>query len=134
MTRRTIAAYVALFRYIERNVCSLDPSSFMSDYEVALRKALRTCFPGVPTRACWFHFKQAVRRNVAKMPLFAAEIKEDQHKYRLYDKFLALPLLPHVHIDTGFRKLKDTVEHTDSEQFAKFIQYFESQWIKKVRL
>lgn len=134
MTRKTTKAYVSLFNYIERNICSLRPTSFMTDFELGLRNGLREVYPDATRRNCWFHFKQAIRRKVAKMPLFAQELKSDQNKYRLYQMFQSLPLLPKDDIQATFRLLKQEAMEL-SEQFAKFVSdYFEPHWMVAVSL
>lgn len=131
-TKRTTALYVALFKYIERNICSLSPVSFMTDYETALRNGLKMVYPGVPTRGCWFHHKQAVRRYASKWSGFDAELRCDADKYRLYAKFGSLPLLPGPRIHEGFRGLKEQVDALNCPNFTKFVEYYEKQWLKKV--
>lgn len=48
-------------------------------------------------------------------------------------KFLCLPLLPANEIDAAFYRLKTEAENFDNRLFKRFLLYFESQWIKKVK-
>lgn len=62
MSRKTEEAYIHLFEYL-KTICDFQPISFMTDYEVAMRNALRTVFPEAQFYSCWFHFCQAVKRH-----------------------------------------------------------------------
>lgn len=132
MTKRTTAAYIALFRYIESNICRLSPVSVMSDYETGLRNAIRTVYPACQTRGCWFHLTQAVRRKATKIHGLFRELKTDVAKYQLYGKFFVLPLLPGDRILEGFALIKAEVQASGSAELAEFLSYFERQWIQKV--
>lgn len=130
MTKRTTAAYVALFQFVESNICKLAPSSFMSDYEIALRNAIKTVYPACSRKACYFHLTQAARKRASKIPQFFDKIRTNPNMYRLYHKFLMLPLLPAGKILEGFSILKsESAEH--GEVFEDFIDYYHRQWIVK---
>lgn len=136
MTSKKQIAYVALFRYIEKNICQLDPLSFMTDYETSSRNALRVVYPAVDLKGCYFHFTQAVQRkgaNLQKSEQFFKKINETGDMNRLFHKFLALPLLPHTNIIEAFNNLK-CVAATYGSTFTNFIKYFEQQWIIEVSI
>lgn len=134
MTSRTTDAYVHLFRYINENIVKLNPASFMTDYEIPMRKALTLVFPGVDQFTCWFHFCQAVRRHALKIPGFVQAIKTNHQMAEIYHKLLNLPLLPPQHIDIAFSELKKTAMALDPINAKIIFDYYETQWIKKVRL
>lgn len=133
MTRRTSAAYVEVLRYIEDQICKLNPKSFMSDFEFGLRRALRLVYPGVKTHGCWFHLKQAVQRHANRMPGFLALLRSDPAKYRIMKKFSSLPLLPANMIGASFLELAAEAKAADAK-FEPFIRYFKQQWIEKVNI
>lgn len=60
MTHKTTAAYTHIFRHIHEELWSLDASMFMTDYELAMRNAIRGLFPNADHRCCWFHFCQVI--------------------------------------------------------------------------
>ena len=66
MQNKSFVAYKELFdqlKYIaERYGYNLSPKFGHTDFEHAVRKALRHCYPGIHLRGCYFHFKQAVGR------------------------------------------------------------------------
>lgn len=132
MTRKTESCYNHLFTYIDCNICSLDGGSFMSDYEKAMRNALRNLHPTMKFYACWFHFTQACKKNAKKITDFEIKLKSNKQIYTLFMKFLHLPLLPAHVILEAFNLLKCEAIAVDKPLFNPFLIYYEKQWIKKV--
>lgn len=131
MDRRTKVAYAALFAYVELNVAQLAPKQFMTDFETPLRQGIRQIYPGAETKGCWFHFKQANIRKSATFPELLEELRKPDSQ-RIFQKFLALPLLPAAKILEGFRLVKAEALAKDSAAFGRFVDYHERQWIRKV--
>lgn len=102
----------------------------MSDYERALRNALRNNFPGIPIRGCWFHFTQAVRRKASQIPGFFDEIWRSEAKKQFFHKILALPLIRENEISSAFALLKDEVLNFENP-CKLFLKYFERQWLRR---
>lgn len=75
MTRKTKEAYVAMFEYIESQVVALNPESVMSDFETALRNAVRLVYK-CSTRVCYFYLCQAVRKNASQIAGFLPTINK----------------------------------------------------------
>lgn len=131
MTSKSYDAYLELLRFIDVNICKLNPKAIMSDYEVASRKAFKTLYPECVSNGCYFHFKQAVRKRSSFIPGFLVTLVKDDVMNRLFHKFMALPLLPSRNIVLAFTTLKSEAEKF-GDVFAVFLQYFEKQWIKMV--
>lgn len=93
MTRKTEAAYTHLFQKIDDMLFKLEPTSVMSDYERAMRNALRTVYPNCQIIGCWFHFCQAIGKHCKKIGGLNAKLDSDVGAKKLYHKFLALPLV-----------------------------------------
>lgn len=128
----TIPAYVALLRYIEKNVCPLMPTSFMCDFETAMRKAFSIVYRGTPVHGCWFHFCQAVRRYAAnKLPGFLHQVKTNEGASVVIHMCLVLPLVPQEQILEAFQ-LISTEAMKYGELFVQFLAYFDTQWLRKV--
>lgn len=125
---------IHLFKYIEENVCRLQPTSFMSDFEDALRNALRSVYPGVESKGCWFHFTQALRRKCKSIPgmWVAVQTSEDGANI-LLKKFRALALVPADQMWEAFQMLRIEA-HQFGQLFDAFVNYFEQQWMSKVCL
>lgn len=128
MTRKTEESYKAVFEYIHNNIIQLDGKAFMSDYEKAMRNALKKLFPNSKMDACWFHFTQAVKKNAAKYPAMMKLIRSNTDAAKIYYKLQALPLLPASEINAAFQMLKSQAP----TKFKKFLVYYERQWLGSV--
>lgn len=131
MTRKTEACYKHIFEYIKVNVLSLECKSFMTDFETAMRNALRSIYPDSLYFTCWFHLTQAAERNLAKMNTLCTLIRGNAEARMFYKKLLALPLLPADRIVDAFHKLK-TLALKKFPQFRAFLTYYDRQWLQRV--
>lgn len=129
MSRKSQACYTHLFETLRKEF-PLDGRSFMTDYEVALRNALRVVYPAMDQKTCWFHYCQAARRKCSSFPKLMHKLKSNETLKRAYFKLLALPLLPAEHIVSCFQMIKS--ELVDVQEAKKFLNYFEKQWLEKV--
>lgn len=134
MDKRTAPAYTHVFQYINEHIFDLSAFSFNTDFEKALRNSLRICYPTAKLIPCWFHHKQAVRRKASKLPIFFHLIRTDDRAAHLYQKFQALALLaPHMIVD-AFYELKKVALAEYPDKFRPFVDYYERQWIRSVRM
>lgn len=134
MTRKTTLAYKHIFRFINEKVCSLACHSFTTDYECAMRNALKELFPETRMVACWFHYSQALKKRAAQIPGFVRFLSGDQECELIYYKLQCLPLLPAEHILNAFNELKRKAKSINKDKFKPFLSYFERQWIRKVSI
>ncbi|XP_033252415.1 uncharacterized protein LOC117191740 [Drosophila miranda] len=131
MTRKTELCYQHLFTYIDSNICCLKGASFISDYEKAMRNALKGLHPNMNFYACWFHFTQACKKNAKQSSGFENTLKCNKKAYMLFMKFLHLPLLPESKIVEAFNLLKGEAINLNKKLFSPFLKYFNRQWLKK---
>lgn len=106
------------------------------DFEKAMRKGLKNVLKAVDSNlqilGCWFHYCQALRRKMSKIPeLFELIKSNEKHRY-IFRKFQCLPLLPEYHIETTFKSLSIEALKLDRNSFAPFINYFNKEWIQIV--
>lgn len=131
MSRKTQECYEHLFHFISSNICSLQCSTVITDFERALRNAIEHCLPGVSMFTCWFHFCQACERRCRQLDDFPRVLKRNIEALTLYHKFLCLPLLPPGKIIEAFEMLV-----VNSIQFGtlfnRFIEYYGHWWIERV--
>lgn len=132
MTKKSEAAYQTVFEYVNMHLFDMRCGSFMSDFESAIRNALRTVVPGVPTYGCWFHFSQALQKRAAKQELVPFFRKNDEAR-SIYKRLRFLALLPEDQIVFGFNLLKQQATDLQNIKLDEFIKYINSQWIMKVR-
>lgn len=131
MSSKRQKCYEHVLLYIKSNVMSLDGKMMMTDYEKAMRNAIRGEYPNVDQRNCWFHFCQAVKRNASKNAGFIHLIQSSRNERTIYYKLMCLPLLPVEHIEGAFNRLVDSYSGCDAG-FKKFLDYYRNQWIIKV--
>lgn len=133
MSRKTRRAYEHLFKYIKNSIFDIgNCESIMTDFEVAMRNALRVIFPEAELNCCWFHFTQAAKKRAMQTPQLIPYLLQHQSAREIYYKLLSLPLLPPSDILKQFKKLKVFSLANHKTVFADFIKYYENQWIKKV--
>lgn len=133
MSRKTRRAYEHLFKYLKNNIINLgNGKSIMTDFECAMRNALRAVFPQIKLNCCWFHFTQAAKKRAMQTPQLIPFLLQNKDAREIYYKLLSLPLLPPKDIVPMFRELKVLALANNRELFADFIKYYEGQWIKKV--
>lgn len=128
LTKRSTAAYVALFEYIEERICNLAPTSIMCDYEFALRNALHRVYPHCIRRPSHFHLVQSARRHALSLPQFFQTINADTLQCRLFHKFMHLPLLPAEKMAEGFELLR-AESFTCGHSFRQFVCFLHKKWI-----
>lgn len=134
MDKKSEEAYFNLFSYINDNIFCLNPNIILTDYETAMRKALVTVFPMAKLLGCWFHYTQAIMRNLkTKYKYLMKFITTSPVGSGILYKIMALPLLPAKNIAFVFNQLKLNIKLFDHQnKFHEFISYFEKQWLKKV--
>ncbi|KAL5010801.1 hypothetical protein ScPMuIL_013106 [Solemya velum] len=114
--------YYEVFKAIDHRLpqdISLD--TFVVDFEAGLWLALKDRFPGYPIQGCAFRWTQAVYRKIQDVGLHVAyNRKDDTHTV------LALPFLPHEHIEDAFHNL-DRLASTRS--LRETMDYVWNTWI-----
>lgn len=134
MDRRTQIAYEAVFDFINSKIFDLSGTKrFYTDYELAIRNALKKKYKNSKFSACHFHFAQAVRKNATQFNGFIEFIthKDNESARKIYYKLMYLPLLPPENIDSIFHTLRIQAYQINKAAFEKMFTYYERQWIKK---
>ncbi|XP_055308055.1 uncharacterized protein LOC129572155 [Sitodiplosis mosellana] len=132
MSRKTQATYEHVFRYIDENIFQLrGVASYTSDYEVAMRNALRVLDPSVKRFACYFHYTQAVKRRAWQTAGLVELIRSNPRARSVYHRMQCLPLLPAEFIVDAFRSLRTEAMAIDKNAFQLFFEYYHRQWIIK---
>lgn len=139
MSRRTQGAYEAVFNFINSKILRFGAKMFITDYELAMRNALKFMFPSVEFTACLFHFAQACRKRAAKINGFVDLIKENSvpnasnllNIRNIFYKLMYLPLLPVNLIDTMYVTLSNRAREINNAQLNAFMKYYCRQWIEK---
>lgn len=133
LSNKTQAAYTDVFRYIEQNVFKLsEVASFTTDYEIAMRNALRAINPNANMFACHFHFCQAAKKKATQTEGFIELIRKNKEAESIYYRLFCLPLLPAAFIKNAFESLQTEADALKKRPMKKFLAYFRKQWMDKV--
>lgn len=131
MTRKTEKAYKHALQYVNDNIFRLQCEATITDFEVAMRQAIRKVVPGVKQLGCWFHYAQAIRRKVATLSELFELVRTDGKIRNVYYKIICLALLPHDKIEKAFNELAlEGLQLTKA--FTPFVKYFQNQWLTRV--
>ena len=98
---------------------------FVLDFEAAAWTALEEVFPGVSMKGCVFHWTQAVWRKVQDLGL-RTTFCERESDYLFIRKLMALPFLPHNHVEGAFRQLAGLAR---SDKLISLCDYIETTWL-----
>lgn len=111
----------------------LKARSFMTDFEKAMRGALREVHPVALFYTCWFHFTQAVKRHASEIGgSVMGHIRSNTPLAKIYYQLMCLPLLPAVEIEPTFYLVKQETIAEHGNVFNQFFRYFERQWLRAV--
>ncbi|KAM8705662.1 hypothetical protein ACLKA7_010033 [Drosophila subpalustris] len=134
MSRKSRVAYEHLFGFINQNLFKFEAASFMTDYELALRKALKAVFPNANLKGCWFHYCQALRRNSMKIKRLKPILSGNMDCYKWYRTFQSLPLVEPNQIEQMLVKLKSNLLNLPKAyhgELQQYLKYFEAEWMIK---
>jgi hypothetical protein len=109
-----------------------NPEIFLTDFEQASIKAIKSTFPQVNHHGCFFHFTRALRKKARKLRLTS----HDRVK-RIVTLTTKLPLLPENKIVEGWSYIKAQADKvmlncsSIAGNLNKFIWYFEKFWMRE---
>jgi len=108
----------------------LNPKQFVTDFENAILSAISLEFPNTQLQGCYFHFNQAIIKNLSKLQLKKL-YKKNTFFFTLIKMLTSLAYLPINDVIQAFNELKTLI----SERFPEavpFLQYFENHWINNI--
>jgi len=125
------SAYAQVFRTLKEKAQQENlvfaPSTIMSDFEGGLIASVRDEFPNAVHHGCYFHFTQAIWRQVQHLGLVKQYTAEERIRQPIR-QLMALGFLPLSVIHVTFRQLKAAAPPSVHPLFA----YFEQQWLGNV--
>lgn len=134
MSKKTQAAYEAVFEYIDEHIFKLSEcASFTTDYEIAMRNGCRSICPRAKLYACHFHFCQACKKRGTQTDGFVKLIRSNKQAESIYYRLMCLPLLPADYINDAFESIVTEANAIKPNiPMKKFLAYYRKQWIQKV--
>ena len=125
---RTI--YLRAFELIKQKSHELgyimNPTAFLTDFELAIIQAIELTFPTTEVNGCFFHFTQALNRKISKLGLQIA-YREDVSFFRFVRQTIALAFVPVRNVRLVWREVKATAPNL--QRVDEFISYFEETWL-----
>lgn len=120
--------YIRMFTIVIKAIDEYRPEIFISDYESGVIAALPVAMSNTKHFGCYFHFRSALLKNI-----HAKELKNslgDPELAKQMRKVAALAFLPsQEQVLRGWHH----VNTTSSDKIRPFLEYFEDQWIGKLR-
>ncbi|CAF4680546.1 unnamed protein product, partial [Rotaria socialis] len=107
------------------------PKIVMSDFEPALMGVVKTEFSAATHSSCYFHFTQAIYRNIQRLGLCTIYNHDDDVKH-FCRQLMALPLLPEPVIEDTYDELVRDLSTNMSKTMKHLLEYFQEQWFAKV--
>ncbi|XP_044588923.1 uncharacterized protein LOC123268107 [Cotesia glomerata] len=131
MTNKTKISYTDIFNYFKTIAPHLRINSIMSDFELGLMSAVKSCYIHAQPEGCNFHFVQAVLRKTTKLKVDI--LIEDRDDMKVFiRKLLGLALLPADDIKEAFMWLVNNNKEI-SQLLKKLTDYFVDYWLKIVK-
>ena len=138
LPNKSTATYLTLWRSIKEFLGpEYSPNSMLCDMETAAIKAFIEVYPGVQIILCYFHWRKALRDNLAKKKA-AVEVNKNRVLNKLYRMICALAFVPPSHTAL----VADAViipylnRHQDedlSEEAVAWADYFLDTYVGMVR-
>jgi hypothetical protein len=100
----------------------------LSDFEQAVLSSFQSKFPGVVMKGCFFHYTQALWKNIVDNGLRKA-YKYDTRTRNWLEMFKSLALIPTSMINDAWCLILKYRPHEESNKIQSFINYFHSTWL-----
>ncbi|GAB0100308.1 forkhead box protein P1 [Sergentomyia squamirostris] len=129
MTHKTECAYKEAFQALKNIEPRLQPQSIITDFEKAAMNAFRAEFPSAQLQGCYFHFNQAIIRQLKTIPGLFKKYKTDLAVQVAVKKLLALAYIPVHDVQAAFDELIASSEIFEDEDVSTFVEYFGKTWV-----
>ncbi len=136
MTAKTERLYEACFQKIADLLPDFSPRSAMSDFERASRNAFKTVWPEAHVAGCFFHYANAVFKNIQKIGLVNL-FRNNQQFNKWCRALMSVPLLRSQDIVPTVNLLLSQnfdVSAEDTALIARFKRYYRRQWLSNVSI
>ena len=135
MTHKTKGLYKELFRVMKDLFPQMHLSKGMSDFESASRFALQEIYPTITLSGCFFHFTQAIFKQIQKLSL-RDTYKSNPLLAGFCKRLMALAMLPTQSITPAFNNLTSEIldiSREDRRNLDKLLSYFRRYWLQTVK-
>lgn len=110
----------------------LNPTDFMTDFEMAAINAIHNIFPMAETHCCLFHFAQNVWRHIQSVGLQTIYNEDEEFAFNLR-LLIALAFVPIDDVEKAYAELIETpfftAEGPHRNAIDKLMDYFQPTYI-----
>ena len=128
MTTKSEELYKRLFQelneMVDRKDIELKPDFVITDFEMAAINAVKSEFPGVQNKGCFFHLGQSVYRKIQNLQLASRYGTDEDFSIKIR-QIPALAFLSPLEIPKAFDNLKLQIP----EEAADLIKWFEDNCV-----
>ena len=129
--------YHTMFSKIRDRMAELDlifsPSTIITDFEASIIPVIQHNFPTENHRGCYFHFTQAICRQVQTSGLQPAYDSDDR-VHSAVRGLMALAFLPVLAVRPAFHGLEEQEIIQENQLLTSLFDYFEKTWLKSFPL
>lgn len=125
---KTQVCYTTTIRQLHTINPNLNPTTVLIDFELAIKNALETVFPGVIVSGCFFHFSQNIWRRVQASGL-QERYQEDFNFVTDVRMIAALAFVPENDVERFFNLLSNSVD----PELDVILDYIEENYIGVIR-
>ena len=128
LPNKTQITYCRLFEEIKVLQPQVHPTTITTDFERAAINAATECFANVEIHGCFFHLAQNIFRKVQSVGL--QDRYQNDEDFALSIRMIAaLAFVPSEKVIESFKTLQESL----SEEFATVMDYFEDNYIGRLR-
>lgn len=125
--------YTRFFTLLQEHMTNFNipfqPTTAFVDFEIATHNAIRSVFPGIDVKGCFFHFTQCIWRKAQSTGLQTLYRDNDDVRL-LVRRAAALPLIPMERVeDVWFQALEDANDADIPHPLLPFTDYVTEQWV-----
>lgn len=132
--RKTAECYTDIFEFSNEKF-NLEPKEIITDFELGLRKAIKSVWINANLRGCWFHFCSAIRKKAIILGMHSILYSKNANAdaVLLKNMLMNIPLLPPESIEEGYTIVKSKIlESLFADKFKELLAYFEGYWCEQV--
>ncbi|CAF1028038.1 unnamed protein product, partial [Brachionus calyciflorus] len=109
--------YIESLEKIRNNAFNRNLECVLSDFEMSLLISINTVFKDVEIKGCWFHYCQAIKRNLFAVGLKKRFVKDWSFRFWIR-RILVLPLIQVEYLEHAFKIIiEQTPNNNDLEGF-----------------
>ena len=123
--------YFWMLTEIKRKMADLDlqlnPDTVITDFEAAMFPTIRAHFPNAAHKGCYFHFTQAIWKQVQYQRL-ATRYREEADTRKTVRMLMALAFLPVLCVRPALAQLETEIPPGDDDM-SNLVDYFRRTWL-----